>query len=140
MSEFQLHPQLEKDCYVVGDLDICRVLLMNDSNYPWFILVPMGSELRDIHELDFCQSSQFWRESKRFAKALMDIFDGYKMNVAALGNMVEQLHIHHIVRFKDDPAWPAPVWGAVPAKPYAEEQAQAIIQQVREALSEHWVA
>jgi diadenosine tetraphosphate (Ap4A) HIT family hydrolase len=115
---FELHPQLAADTVWVGDLPLCRLLLMNDRQYPWTILVPRRAGLREIYELHESDQLRFWRESAQLSQILMTAFSGDKLNVAALGNMVPQLHVHHIVRFKDDPAWPAPVWGKHPAQPY----------------------
>lgn len=115
---FELHPQLAADTVEIGDFPLCRLLLMNDRQYPWTILVPRRAGLREIYELHESDQLRFWRESAQLSQALMRAFNGDKLNVAAFGNMVPQLHIHHIVRFKGDPAWPAPVWGKHPAQPY----------------------
>lgn len=115
---FELHPQLAADTVVVGDLPLCRLLLMNDRQYPWTILVPRRAALREIYEMHESDQQRFWRESALLGRTLMSAFGGDKLNIGALGNMVPQLHIHHIVRFKDDAAWPAPVWGKHPALPY----------------------
>jgi len=95
---------------------------MNDSQYPWFILVPREAGLKEI--IDLCEAQQvtLLRESAKLSKLLQQVFNPDKLNVAALGNMVPQLHIHHIARFKTDAAWPAPVWGKLPAVPYSDEQ------------------
>ncbi|MFB9884960.1 HIT domain-containing protein [Balneatrix alpica] len=122
MSAFNLHPQLAADTLVVGDLPLCRVLLMNDCQYPWLILVPRRGQLRELYELDETDLAQFYQESCQVGRRLMVHFAGDKLNVAALGNMVPQLHVHHIVRFQQDPAWPAPVWGKLPARPYESAQ------------------
>jgi diadenosine tetraphosphate (Ap4A) HIT family hydrolase len=116
---FELHPQLAADTITVGDLPLSRLLLMNDSQYPWTILVPRRAGLREIYELHESDQLRFWRESALLSRMLMSAFGGDKLNVAALGNMVPQLHVHHIVRFKTDPAWPAPVWGRHPPLAYA---------------------
>lgn len=115
---FELHPQLAADTVVVGDLPLCRLLLMKDRQYPWTILVPRRAALREIYEMHESDQQRFWRESALLGRTLMSAFNGDKLNIGALGNMVPQLHIHHIVRFKADPAWPAPVWGRHPAQPY----------------------
>ena len=115
---FELHPRLAADTVVVGDLPLCRLLLINDAQYPWTILVPRREGLREIYELNATDQPQFWRESEQLSKALMAHFKGDKLNVAALGNIVPQLHIHHIVRYAGDPAWPAPVWGKHPPRAY----------------------
>lgn len=113
-----LHSQLAADTLPVGDFPLSRLLLMNESRYPWCILVPRRSGAKELHRLDDADQLQLLRESTALARAMEATFTPHKMNVAALGNMVPQLHIHHIVRFKGDPAWPAPVWGKHPAQPY----------------------
>lgn len=125
---FELHPRLETDCITIGSFPLCRLLLMNDSNYPWFILVPQRAGIREIFELSEDDQHQLLRESSALSRVISDHFNADKINVAALGNMVPQLHIHHIVRYKSDPAWPAPVWGHAPAKPYSEEEMSELVK------------
>lgn len=115
---FALHPQLEKDTFNLGRFSLCLLLLMNDSNYPWFILVPQRDNIREIHELDDADRIQLLHESTLLSRALTRAFAPDKLNIAALGNQVPQLHLHHIVRYTRDPAWPAPIWGKLPARPY----------------------
>lgn len=119
---FSLHPQLAKDCHRLGRFGLSLLLLMNDAQYPWCILVPQRAGLREIYELDEADQTLLLRESVALGRALMAAFQGDKLNVAALGNMVPQLHLHHIVRHAGDPAWPAPVWGKVPPRAYTEEE------------------
>jgi diadenosine tetraphosphate (Ap4A) HIT family hydrolase len=133
-TDFQLHPQLAADTLLAAELPLCRLLLMNDANYPWFILVPRRQGLRELYELEAADQQQFWSESLALGRALMSAFDGHKLNVAALGNVVPQLHVHHIVRFTTDPAWPAPVWGRHPARPYAADAAAGRIGRLMEHL------
>lgn len=132
---FELHPQLAADTVLVGDLPLCRLLLMNDRQYPWTILVPRRAGLREIYEMHESDQLRFWRESAQLSQTLMTAFAGDKLNVAALGNMVPQLHIHHIVRFKGDPAWPAPVWGKHPAQAYDSATLNERLQQLRALLN-----
>lgn len=127
---FELHPQLAADCFAVGRLDLCQLLLLNDAQYPWCVLVPEREAVREIHELGDTDQRLLIAESSRLARAMERLFRPDKLNIAALGNMVPQLHLHHIARYRDDAAWPAPVWGRVPAKPYSAEQAQARIGQL----------
>ena len=131
---FELHSQLQADCIPVGDFPLCRLLLLNDRQYPWLVLVPRRAELREVFELAEADRAQFHRESDLLAQVLSETFKADKMNVAALGNMVPQLHVHHIVRYRQDPAWPAPVWGKLPAVPYAENELADMLQRVRGAL------
>jgi len=109
---FELHPHLARDCRVLGDLPLCRLLLMDDSQYPWFILVPRRAGAREIYQLADDDRAQLWRESHELSRAAMQAFGGYKLNLAALGNAVPQLHVHHVVRYQHDPAWPAPVFAS----------------------------
>lgn len=132
---FILHPQLEKDTHFVGDLPLCRLLLMDESRYPWFILVPRRAGIREIHELSHEERAQLWVESDQLSRALLYLYKPDKLNMAALGNMVSQLHIHHIARFQTDAAWPAPVWGKFPAQVYAPDVALQHIQNLLQALS-----
>lgn len=131
---FALHAQLAADTLVVGDFPLSRLLLMNDAQYPWCILVPRIAGAKELHRLDDTDQLQLLRESVALARAMELVFRPHKMNVAALGNMVPQLHLHHIARYKGDPAWPAPVWGKHPAQAYEETQAAGRLQQLREAL------
>lgn len=128
---FELHPQLAADCLPVGDLPLCRVLLLNDAHYPWFILVPRRAEITEIHQLDEPDRNRLWRESDWFSHQLEAIYTPDKLNIAALGNMIPQLHLHHIARFKNDAAWPAPVWGKHPSTPYADAEAEKHIGRLR---------
>ncbi len=115
---FELHPDLKRDGILIGEFPLCQVLLINDSNYPWFVLVPQRSGIRDTIDLSPNDYAQMWAESALFSAGIMAAFSGEKLNVAALGNMTPQLHIHHIVRYADDAAWPGPIWGKLPLKPY----------------------
>ena len=115
---FELHSQLQKDTLPLGRFSLCRLLLMNDANYPWFILVPERENVREIHELGDADRHQLWEESVELSRVLTTLFKPDKLNIAALGNQVPQLHVHHIVRYTHDPAWPHPVWGRLPPKPY----------------------
>jgi diadenosine tetraphosphate (Ap4A) HIT family hydrolase len=133
---FELHPRLNEDCVVVGDFPLCRLLLMNDANYPWFILVPRREGVREIFDLSVADQQQLLHESSRLSKVIAAHFKADKINVAALGNMVPQLHVHHIVRFESDPAWPAPVWGHAPASPYDDAVLNQRLATVRQLLPE----
>lgn len=115
---FKLHADLKRDGIEIGTFALCRVLLIDDATYPWFVLVPQVSGLRDTIDMTPEDHAKLWQESKLFGTAIMQIFGGEKLNVAALGNMTPQLHIHHIVRLASDPAWPGPIWGVKPLKAY----------------------
>ncbi|KKJ75683.1 diadenosine tetraphosphate hydrolase [Kiloniella litopenaei] len=123
---FALHERLEADTLFIKDLTHSRVLLMNDNQYPWLILVPRYPNLRDLHDLSKDQLTEVMEEVRLVSDILVEEFKAFKINVAALGNMVPQLHIHVIARYEDDPAWPGPVWGVHPAKAYDSNKAQAL--------------
>ncbi|HCJ28322.1 MAG TPA: HIT family protein [Pseudomonas sp.] len=135
---FVLDSQLEQDTLNLGDFPLCRLLLMNDANYPWFILVPRREEVSELFQLDPADQQALWREATALAETLKDTFGADKMNVATLGNVVSQLHVHVIARRRGDPAWPAPVWGRQPASPYSEAQADAIRQKLRLVLTDNF--
>jgi diadenosine tetraphosphate (Ap4A) HIT family hydrolase len=125
-AEFVLAPELARDCIDVADWPLCKVLLMNDSQYPWFILVPRKAGLKESIDLTESEQVLLMQESAKLSHLLRAVFSPDKLNVAALGNMVPQLHIHHIVRFKNDVAWPAPVWGKHSAVPYEDAQLEKL--------------
>jgi len=117
----EIHSQLCEDCLILGRFPLSHLLLMNDSHYPWFILVPDREGMREIYQLPKDDQQQLWRESSCLSAHLMKQFNGDKLNIAAIGNIVSQLHLHHVVRYRNDVAWPAPVWGKVPAIAYSDE-------------------
>src|SRR5690242_4573252 len=113
---WSLHPQLERDTASFGDLPLCRVLVINDANYPWLLLVPRRPDTVEITDLSEVEQAQLVTEITRVSRAVKDVTQCDKLNVAALGNMVPQLHVHIIARFKTDAAWPKPVWGVAPPR------------------------
>lgn len=131
---FQLHPRLEQDCISIGRFELCRLLMMNDSQYPWFILVPERADVREIYQLNKADRELLAEESNYLAENLATLYQADKMNIAAIGNMVPQLHIHHIVRYRTDKAWPAPVWGKFDAVPYTERQITENLARVKAQL------
>jgi len=134
MSGFELHTQLAADTAFVTDAPLCRVLLMNDANFPWLILVPRRAGLRDYHNLSPDDLAVANDEIVKASRVLTALYKPDKINVAALGNMVPQLHIHVIARFTDDVAWPKPVWGVAPAEPYMPEALEARLDELRCAI------
>ena len=126
-----LDPQLERDTLAVGDLPLSRVLLMNDANFPWLLAVPRQAGAVEMFDLDDGQRAQLMRELALLARLLKDLTGCHKINIAAIGNVVPQLHVHVIARRRDDPAWPRPVWGALPARPYDGAECQRLIQAIR---------
>lgn len=134
--DFTLHPRLAADCHVLGELKLCTVLLMNDAQYPWCILVPRRTSVREIYELCDVDQAQLLRESSMLGRAMMQAFGGAKLNIGALGNLVPQLHVHHIVRFETDPAWPAPVWGRHPPQPYDDLARRTFVERLAPHVTE----
>jgi len=131
-----IHPQLFNDCLILGAFPLSHLLLSKDANYPWFILVPKRENISEIYQLSELDQQQLTRESSLLCRMLAEEFEADKMNIAALGNMVPQLHIHHVVRYRDDAAWPAPVWGAVPSKSYSDAGLQQVFDKLRGVLDE----
>jgi len=121
MTDFELDARLQHDTVLIGDWSLSRILLMNDRHYPWLILVPRRAGISEIYQLDDADRAQLLSESCLLAQSMAEVLKPQKMNVANLGNVVAQLHVHHVARFVDDPAWPAPIWGKLPPHKYADE-------------------
>ena len=132
---FTLDTQLQKDTIAIASLPLCELLLMNDANYPWLILVPRREDVRELIELSTEDQLQFLQESNAVARLLQTQFSAEKLNIAALGNVVAQLHIHHVARFKSDAVWPKPVWGAMPAVAYQEDKLAEVIELIYSSLA-----
>ena len=135
-----IHPLLVKDCQLLGKFTLCHLLLMRDANYPWCILVPDRDDISEIHQLSETDQQQLLRESSLLSVAMESAFSPDKLNIAALGNVVPQLHLHHIARYRTDAAWPAPVWGRVPAKPYLEYELAAVVNSLTSLLADGFAA
>lgn len=132
---FELDPQLEADTFPVAITSLNRIVLMNDSRFPWLILVPERPDITEPFELKAEDQRTLMQESMIVGKSLKALFNAHKLNIAALGNQVSQLHIHHIARFRTDAAWPRPVWGAGAAEPYEAEALRERVALLREVLS-----
>jgi diadenosine tetraphosphate (Ap4A) HIT family hydrolase len=133
-ATWSLHPQLETDTVAIGDLQLSRLLLSKDANYPWLILVPRQPDAVEIIDLDPDARARLMTEIGQVSEALKAITGCDKLNVAALGNQVPQLHIHVIARRKSDAAWPRPVWGAVSALEYDAAELEAFINAIRRRM------
>lgn len=133
---FSLHPQLEKDCFFIEDWPVCRLVLMDDSRFPWFILVPRLHGARELVDLPETEQIRVLNEINWLSKAMQKTLKPHKLNIAALGNMVPQLHIHVIARFEEDEAWPKPVWSAEgKAISYSKEKKAELITQIKQAFA-----
>ena len=136
MKEFKLHPRLIKDTFHIIDLKLSRLLLMNNSNYPWFILVPTRKNITELYELEKKDRLELNSEIDTISKKLSIHFNAKKMNIAALGNIVPQLHIHIIVRKENDAAWPNPVWNNTDTIPYKENFSSKLVKDIRKLLGD----
>ena len=133
-TDWSLHPQLARDAAPVGDLALARVLAMNDANYPWVILVPRRAGIVEIIDLDEAERGRLMAEIAQVSTVLKKLTRCDKLNVAAIGNLVLQLHVHVVARRTGDAAWPKPVWGAVLARPYAPGELDTFVAGLRDAL------
>ena len=129
-----LNSQLEKDTINIGDLPLSRVLVIKDANYPWLLLVPRRPDATEITDLDEVEQAQLMTEINRVARALKEITKPDKLNIAALGNVVPQLHVHLIARRTTDAAWPRPVWGVVPALAHDPQEVETFIAALRRKI------
>lgn len=118
MPDFEPDARLVEDSYPLTELPLCQLRLMDDARFPWLLLVPRRTGVSEVFELDAPSQQQLWREATRVGRAVLDALGGDKLNIASLGNVVPQLHVHVIVRRRQDAAWPAPVWGHGQAEAY----------------------
>lgn len=132
---FELHPQLAQDTDIIGHFPLCIALLHKDSAVPWVILVPKKNNLKELHHLPMQEQQQFLLESQAVSQALEALFQPDKLNLGALGNIVPQLHIHHIARFSTDCAWPGPLWGNTQGTLRCREEQQTMLSKLRSVLS-----
>jgi diadenosine tetraphosphate (Ap4A) HIT family hydrolase len=131
---WSLHPQLEHDTSPVGDLPLCRVLAINDADYPWLVLVPRRAGVMETVDLDPADAARLMEEIALASRALKDVTRCDKLNIAAIGNVVPQLHVHIVARWTTDPLWPKPVWGHAPTKAGDAASFAGRLEAVRERL------
>jgi len=131
---WSLHSRLKEDTIDIGDLPLSKVLVIKDAHYPWLLLVPRRADAVEIIDLDEVQQAQLMTEITRVSRALKEITKCDKLNVAALGNLVPQLHVHIIARRTSDAAWPRPVWGVMPPLPHDAEEVQNFISALRRKI------
>ena len=134
MSDWVLDQKLAEDSVFVVDWPLSQLRLINDSRFPWLVLVPRVSNIEEIFQLSDEDQQQLLQESSQLAKTLSTSFKADKLNVAALGNVVRQLHVHHIVRYVDDCCYPSPVWGIGEALPYQEHELRQRVDELRSGL------
>jgi len=132
---FELHPKLKSDTTTVSENEKYLLLLAQDARFPWLILVPKHENISEIYQLPEDDQREVAETSVALGRDLMKIFGGDKLNVASLGNQVPQLHIHHIVRYQGDAAWPNPIWGHAESKPYSTERLNERLELIRSGLS-----
>lgn len=131
---FKLDERLQRDTFPVASLSLCELLLLNNAHYPWLILVPRRAGVTEVYQLEQADRDQLWRESHQLSLWMSDYFAFDKLNIAALGNVVSQLHLHHVGRRQNDPAWPGPVWGHGATVSYRSEQVERLIAAIRSGL------
>ncbi|MHA7834200.1 MAG: HIT domain-containing protein [Algiphilus sp.] len=134
MADFVLDSQLQQDCFWVSDFPLCRLLMMNDARFRWFLLVPRVPGARDAIDLSTYDYRRLWTESADLCRAMRIAFTPHKLNVAALGNQVAQLHIHHIARYQGDATWPRPVWGNGDPEPMDDHTSRRHSKELESAL------
>ena len=125
---FLLNQQLEGDSIFIDDLPLCKFLLMNDSNYPWFLLVPRIDNIKELYDLSESNRAQLDFETVEVSKFIQSSFKPEKINIASLGNIVPQFHVHIIARYTDDISWPNPVWGKFPFNEYKSDQSERLLK------------
>lgn len=136
MAKFSLHERLRADTIELTRWPLSLVLLMNARQWPWLVLVPRRADIREIYELPERDQHALTAEIVRASRSLMQLVQPHKINIAALGNVVPQLHVHVIARFTDDPAWPKPVWGTVPPEPYPDSELLQRVETFQRALAD----
>lgn len=131
MTPFTLDPRLAADTHPVGRSELSLLLLLDDARYGWCLLVPRRAAVSEVYELSPLDQQALGEESALLARAMARLFDADKMNVGALGNVVRQLHVHHVARRVGDPAWPGPVWGHSPRVPRSEGARSLVLQRLQ---------
>ena len=135
-ESFTVHHRLKEDTIEIARLELSHVLLMKDSSFPWIVLVPQRQGVQEVYELSFEDRSLLIEEIAAASEIIQQLYSPDKINIGALGNLVPQLHIHVIGRFRTDRAWPGPVWGAGPARPYADEELAAASFGIKKAFQQ----
>jgi len=133
-SQWELHPQLAADTVPVGDLALSRLLVNRDANYPWLVLVPRRADITEIIDLDAADRRQLLDEIELVGQVLRAVTGCDKLNIAAIGNVVSQLHVHIVARRHADASWPRPVWGAVPARAYEPAELDHFVDTLRHRI------
>ncbi len=135
ITSFSLDPRLERDTFPVATLELCQVRLMNDSRFPWLVLVPQCAEMTEVDQLSDPDQARLWREVRAAGASLREAEPCDKLNIGALGNIVRQLHVHVVARRVGDHAWPGPVWGHGRAVPYEPDSRDALIERLQQRLA-----
>lgn len=130
MEDAALDGRLEEDSYPVTELPLCQLRLMDDKRYPWLLLIPRRRGVSEIFDLDEADQQQLWREASRIGQALKEFLGADKLNVASLGNVVPQLHVHLVIRRESDETWPGPVWGQGESRRYNLDELAAMRDRV----------
>lgn len=135
MRQFRIDPRLERDSMAITDLGLCQLRLMRDARWPWLLAVPQRAGIEEMFQLAPLDQTMLTFEVNEAAKALSDVTGATKINVAAIGNIVRQLHVHIIARFEGDANWPGPVWGHGTPQPRPEDDCAALARRITEAMA-----
>ena len=132
---FELDPRIERDSILVADLELCQLRIQDDQRYPWLVLVPRLEGAKEVHELNEEDAIQLLKESNAVASALKIVTQCKKVNVANLGNVVEQLHWHIVARFENDETWPGPIWGVGKVRPWVQKKRLTFVESLLKELA-----
>jgi len=135
--EFTLDTRLESDTFLIGEMPLCKVLLMNVSNFPWIILVPRVPKINELFHLNKSEKDNYQSETNYLLEQMSKLYNSHKMNIASLGNLVPQLHTHIIVRYKTDDAWPNPVWSYPKMIPYENHHSKLEIDKIKKLVDDY---
>ena len=135
--EFTLDTRLESDTFLIGEMPLCKVLLMNVSNFPWIILVPRVPKINELFHLNKSEKDNYQSETNYLLEQMSKLYNSHKMNIASLGNLVPQLHTHIIVRYKTDDAWPNPVWSYPEMIPYENHHSKLEIDKIKKLVDDY---
>lgn len=136
-KEFTLDTRLESDTFLIGEMPLCKVLLMNVSNFPWIILVPRVPEINELFQLDKTEKVNYQSETNYLLEQMSKLYKAHKMNIASLGNLVPQLHTHIIARYRTDDAWPNPVWSYPEITPYESHHSELEIDKIKKLVDDY---
>ena len=135
MQVFSIDPRLERDSVAIADLGLCQLRVMRDARWPWLLAIPQREGIEEMFELAPLDQTMLTFEVNEVARALSSVTGAEKINVAAIGNKVRQLHVHIVARFEGDANWPGPIWGHGEAEPRSDQDIEALALKITEAMA-----